>query len=238
MTRITFKQLRQFRGRCESGWLGRMTDVLFSNMTHGILFFRFHLRPWTFWRDCLVPYSDVVDISLHRREVTVSLTLHEMKMLSHPSSKSYEEVFSQIHAAPAVLSARRHKEQRDYEEAERLTPALYHARQLIDCALEAENGVVGFVDDLLVDVDRGTIPFLIISRQTLVATEYFLCPYFVLREINEGLRTLYSHLHREDFLAIPAYTNDSDSHGDMKIWRQYALLMQQHRPPVTTERTG
>lgn len=238
MTRITFNQLRQFKGRCESGRLGRMTDILFSNMTHGILFFRFHLRPWTLWRDCLVPYRDVVDISMHRREVTVSLTPNEMKMLSRPSSKSYEEVFSQIHAAPAVLSARRHKEQREYEDMERPAPALYHARQLIDCALEGENGVVGFVEDLLVDIDRGTIPFLIISRQTLVSNEHFLCPYFVLREINEGIRTLFSNLRREDFLAIPSYSHDSDSHGDMKIWRQYALLMQQHRPPVTTERTG
>lgn len=237
MMRITFNQLRQFRGRCENGRLGRMTDILFSNMTHGILFFRFHLHPWTFWRDCLIPYSDIPDISLHRREVTISLSPNDLKMLSYPSCASYEEVFSQIHSVPTALSPRRHKE-RDWDDIDRPAPALYHARQLLDCALEAENGVVGFVDDLLIDIDRGTIPFLIISRQTPMGTEHFLCPYFVLREINEGLRTLFSSLHREDFLAIPAYTTNNDSHGDMKIWRQYALLMQQHRPSVTTERMG
>ncbi|WP_455381429.1 PRC-barrel domain-containing protein [Salinispira pacifica] len=188
--------IKRFRIRARDGELGHIESLLFDDERWAVRYGVIDTGPWIFGRLVLVSPLHVKNIDYDRREVEVDLTKEQVKESPHisthePVSRAKERQFHQYYRIPVYWGGTGLWGKQMYPsympgvnyaeglENQPLTgrPEENHLRsteEVTGYSLEAEDGRVGEVADMLMERDSYAIRYLIVEPEREIGGEAFL----------------------------------------------------------------
>jgi len=234
------KQLDDFTLRASGEEIGRVRDVYFDDREWQTRYFVVQTGAWLNRRDVLIGPEAIQSLDREHRALAVSLSpdqvrnspevdtqkpvsrQREMELRTYYGWPAYwgsiytEGVVPPVSAAipPTVAETRAQETLANRSTVEEGDPHLRSARELTGYHVEATDGAIGHIEDLIVDDVGWAIRYLLIdTRNWLPGRKVIVAPHWA-REISWETTRVYVDLTREAVRASPQFDDAAMTQSD------------------------
>ena len=222
--RTMLRSLRKTLGyalMAEDGTIGRCRDFLFDDADWVVRYMVADTGTWIPRRKVLIAPAFLDEPDWPAEKLPVSLIKGEIEGsppldVDLPVSRQHEEALAEYFRLPAWWSVASDDEEEGVAEAaveaaapEPEDPHLRSLQEVLDYTIDAEDGEVGHVEDLVVDDQEWTIRYLMVdTRDWLPGRKVLVAPRW-LRELDWAGKRAVVELTREQIEESPEYESET-----------------------------
>jgi sporulation protein YlmC with PRC-barrel domain len=203
------------------GEIGQVDNLFFDDERWGLRYFVVNTGSWLRGRRVLISPESVdasrsteksLRVNLSRKQVEGSPDVDTQK----PVSRQYEEIFAKYYgfplywappeAAAMPLPGRTAEAERELKRAERKVGEshLRSSDEVRGYAIEARDGTVGHVEDILVDDEGWSVADLVVDTKNWLPGKEVLIPPSAVKDIDWMGRQVRLRMRRKDIESRPA----------------------------------
>jgi uncharacterized protein YrrD len=203
------------------GPIGRVDDIYFDDEGWQVRYFVVDTGGWLGGRKVLISPDAIDRQNSSETEIGVTLSRQQVEMspdveTRKPVSRQYEEIYARYYGSPfywanmtpvtpSAVALDREAES-DVKDAERQAEQshLRSSREIIDNSIEAIDGPLGHVDDLVIDDESWSVVDLVVDTRKWVPGRKVLVAPSLVDDIEWGSAQIRVHAPREAVKAMPA----------------------------------
>lgn len=214
---IKAKDLTGFRLHAVDGEIGKVEDLFFDDETYAIHYLVADTDSWRVVKHVLIAQCSLGAIDFSKREIATNLTKLQIEMSpskenDKPVSRQYMEKLAGHYGWTESMTRVRAG----------IDPHLRSVRDLVGNKVYATDGVVGYVDDFIVDDDGWAIRYIVVdSTFWLSGSKVLVIPEFF-GHFNEFDKKIFVSKTREAIRKAPEFKEHN------RLNREYEVKLHQH----------
>lgn len=250
----TLDALKQFPIFARDGEVGKLRQVYFDDEQWVVRYFVVHAGSWLFGRDVLIAPDAVVGVDEDAGRIELDLSLEQIEKAPSigselPVSRHYELEYrrhfgwppyweTSIAGAPLMIPPPPPPEAPGEPVREPENPHLRDSDEVIGYHLQARDGELGHVHDLVLDDERWSVRYFVVDTGNwLPGRKVLIAPTWI-EAVSWVDRAMVVDLERELIRSAPAYEPGRlISHDDeVRLYAHYGKSVQQRE--ASGEETG
>jgi len=235
----TAKSLKGYQMQCLDGEIGKAREFYFDDRYWAVRYLVADTGDWLTDKQVLISPYALVGVMTEKKQIVVNLTKKQIEdspslETDKPVSRQYEDVYHGHYGWPRYWGGpemwgtypyimRDTEQHRDMGAGEKeWDPHLLSTHDVTGYDIHASDGVIGHIEDFVIDDETWAIRYLIIAtRNWLPGKKVLVSPKWI-ESVNWSESSITTNFTREAIKQSPEYTEDS------LLTRAYELGLHQH----------